>query len=206
MPENKEFSKNRTFYGYILPTNALIVSIIGIFAAFTCVLTFIVPITIPATQGYINLGDIGVMISGLLFGPIIGGIAGGFGSALTDLFIAPIYAIPTLIIKGLEGFIVGFIANPKKHHLKLNYRDFLAVIFGGLVMVFGYLIVEIVLYGFPSALFEFLFNGTIQFGLGVSSALIFAFVARKNIVDGLPQVFDKVFLQFNSPEISLEDT
>jgi len=98
MPENKEFSKNRTFYGYILPTNALIVSIIGIFAAFTCVLTFIVPITIPATQGYINLGDIGVMISGLLFGPIIGGIAGGFGSALADLFIAPIYAIPTLII------------------------------------------------------------------------------------------------------------
>ena len=205
MPENKEFSKNKAFYGYMLPKNSLIVSIIGIFAAFTCVLTFIVPITIPATQGYINLGDIGVMISGLLFGPIIGGIAGGIGSALADLFIAPIYAIPTLIIKGLEGLIVGLIANPKKHYLKLNYRDFLAVIFGGLVMVFGYLLVEIVLYGFPSALFEFFFNGTIQFGLGVSSALIFAFVARKNIVNSLPQVFDKVFLQFSSPDISIED-
>jgi len=206
MPENKEFSKNRAFYGYKLPKNSLIISIIGIFAAFTCVLTFIVPITIPATQGYINLGDIGVMISGLLFGPIIGGIAGGIGSALADLFLAPQYAIPTLIIKGLEGFIVGLIANPKKHYLKLNYRDFLAVIFGGLVMVFGYFIAEIILYGFPSALFELFFNGAIQFGLGVLSALIFAFVARKNIVDNLPQVFDKVYLQFNSPEISLEDT
>ncbi|GAG86716.1 unnamed protein product [marine sediment metagenome] len=97
----------------VMNTNKPEYHIIGIFAAFTCILTFIVPITIPATQGYINLGDIGVMISGLLFGPIIGGIAGGFGSALADLFIAPIYAIPTLIIKGLEGFLVGFIANPK---------------------------------------------------------------------------------------------
>ena len=84
MPENKKFSKNRGFYGYMLPKNSLIISLIGIFAAFTRALTFIVPITIPATQGYINLGDIGVMISGLLFGPIIGGIAGGIGSALAD--------------------------------------------------------------------------------------------------------------------------
>ncbi|MHA1106368.1 MAG: ECF transporter S component [Promethearchaeota archaeon] len=206
MPEDKELSKNKAFYGYMLPKNSLIISIIGIFAAFICALTFIVPITIPATQGYINLGDIGVMISGLLFGPIIGGITGGIGSALADLFIAPIYAVPTLIIKGLEGFFVGLIANPKKHYLKPNYRDFLAVIFGGLVMVFGYFIVEIILYGFPSALFEFFFNGAIQFGLGVLSALIFAFVARKNIIDNLPQVFDKVYLQLNSPEISIEET
>ena len=75
--ENDKTLRKNNFFGYFLPNNPLIISIISIFAALTCVLTFIVPFTIPATQGYINLGDIGVMITGILFGPIIGGISGG---------------------------------------------------------------------------------------------------------------------------------
>ena len=182
------------FRGYFLLNNVIVLSTAAIFAAFTCILTFIVPFTIPTTGGYINLGDIGVMISGLLFGPIIGGIAGGIGSAFTDLFLAPVYAIPTLIIKGLEGFIVGLIADPRLFYKKYNFRDFLAVIIGGLFMVIGYFLAEIILYGFPSALFELFFNGAIQFGLGAVAASIFTIFARKNIVTSLSQVFDKIFI------------
>ena len=182
------------FRGYFLLNNVIVLSTAAIFAAFTCILTFIVPFTIPTTGGYINLGDIGVMISGLLFGPIIGGIAGGIGSAFTDLFLAPVYAIPTLIIKGLEGFIVGLIADPRLFYKKYNFRDFLAVIIGGLFMVIGYFLAEIILYGFPSALFELFFNGAIQFGLGALVSSIFTVFARKNIVTSLSQVFDKIFL------------
>lgn len=186
--------EKRLFNGYFLLNNIIVLSTAALFAAFTCILTFIVPFTIPTTGGYINLGDIGVMISGLLFGPIIGGIAGGIGSAFTDLFLAPVYTIPTLIIKGLEGFIVGLIANPRKFYKKFNFRDVLAVMIGGLFMVFGYFLAEIILYGFPSALFELFFNGAIQFGLGALVASIFTIFARKNIITSLPQVFDKIFL------------
>jgi len=192
--ENKSRLKKNNFFGYFLPNNALVISIISMFAALTCGLTFIVPFTIPATQGYINLGDIGVMITGILFGPIIGGISGGVGSMITDIVLAPSYAFPTLIIKGLEGFIVGLIANPRKNYLKFNYRDIMAVILGGLLMVYGYFLTEIFLYGFPSALFEFFFNVTIQFGLASVITIVFTIFARKNIITNLPQVFDKIFI------------
>lgn len=192
--EGNNSLKSRTFIGYMMPTNPLVISIIGVFGALTCVLTFIVPITIPATQGYINLGDIGVMITGSLFGPLIGGIAGGIGSTITDLFLAPQYALPTLIIKGLEGFIIGLIANPRKNYMKFNYRDVIAVFLGGSIMVSGYFITEILMYGFPSALFEFFLNLGIQFGLAAISTILFIIAFRKNIVINLPQAFDKIFV------------
>lgn len=156
----KEYnSRQKTFRGYFLPSKPLSISLIGIFAALTCVTTMVISIPIPATQGFINIGDAIVMIAGLLLGPIIGGIAGGVGSSLADIFLGyTIYAPATLIIKGLEGFIVGLIANPKNHFFKFNYRDVIAVIAGGLIMVFGYFFYEILIFGIPSALYEFFFE------------------------------------------------
>jgi uncharacterized membrane protein len=177
----------------VSPRLVLILSIIGIFSALICVLTMVISIPIPATQGFINIGDAGVMICGLLFGPIIGGFSGGIGSALADLFLGyVIYAPGTLVIKGLEGFLVGIIASPKKHYKKLNYRDIIGVLIGGLVMVFGYFFYEIIIYGIPAALFEFFLNAIFQLGLGALIALIFTGIARKPIIDNLPQVFDKL--------------
>ncbi len=175
------------------PRIILTLSIIGIFSALICVLTMVISIPIPATQGFINIGDAGVMICGLLFGPIIGGFSGGIGSALADLFLGyVIYAPGTLVIKGLEGFIVGIIANPKKYYRKVNYRDIIAVLIGGLVMVFGYFFYEIIIYGIPAALFEFFLNAIFQLGLGAIIALLFTGIARKPIIDNLPQVFDQL--------------
>jgi uncharacterized membrane protein len=193
--ENEESLKQGYFKGGLSPRIILSLSIIGIFSALICVLTMVISIPIPATSGFINIGDAGVMICGLLFGPIIGGFSGGIGSALADLFLAyPIYAPGTLIIKGLEGFIVGIIANPKKYYNKLNYRDILAVLLGGLIMVFGYFFYEILIYGIPAALVEFFLNAIFQLGLGAMIALIFIGIARKPIIDSLPQVFDKIFM------------
>ncbi|MFX1338441.1 MAG: ECF transporter S component [Promethearchaeota archaeon] len=193
--ENTYRRKIKNFKGYSYPLDSLTISMIGIFGALICVLTMLIAVPIPATQGFINIGDAGVMITGLLFGPIIGGIAGGIGSALADIFLGyTIYAPATLIIKGLEGFIVGLIANPKKNYKKLTYRDILAVVIGGMIMVFGYLIYETLIFGFPVALYEFILNITIQFGVSVIIAIIFAKTVRRNIIDSLPQVFDKIFI------------
>jgi uncharacterized membrane protein len=196
---SKKLLRQPNFLGYLLPFNSLSLSMIAIFGAFTCVVTMVIAFPIPATSGFINIGDAVVMITGLLFGPIIGGIAGGIGSSLADLFLGfPIYAPATLVIKGLEGFFVGLIANPKKNH-KWNYRDFIAVIVGGFIMIFGYFLYEVMIFGLPSALYEFILNGIIQFGLGSVIALIFIFAARKNIKNSLPQVFDKIYI---SPELT----
>ena len=196
---SQKLSRKPNFLGYFLPYNSLSLSMIAIFGAFTCVVTMVIAFPIPATSGFINIGDAVVMITGLMFGPIIGGIAGGIGSSLADLFLGfPQYILATLVIKGLEGFFVGLIANPKKNY-KWNYRDFIAVIVGGFTMVVGYFVYEVILYGVPSAIYEFILNGIIQFGLGSVIALIFIFAARKNIKTSLPQVFDKIYI---SPELT----
>jgi len=52
-----------------------------------------------------------VYITALLFGPIVGGIAGGFGSMLADLILGYAHYSPaTLVIKAFEGLIIGFLA------------------------------------------------------------------------------------------------
>ena len=196
---DQNLSIKPNFLGYLLPYNSLALSMIGIFGAFTCVVTMVIAFPIPATNGFINIGDAVVMITGLMFGPIIGCIAGGVGSSLADLFLGyAIYAPATLVIKGLEGFFVGLIANPKKND-KWNYRDFIGVIVGGFIMIIGYFLYEVMIYGVPSALYEFILNSIIQFGLGSVIALAFIIAARKNIRASLPQVFDKIYL---SPELT----
>lgn len=206
MKEKKVF-KPKSLMGYLLPNNVLCLSIIGIFAALICVLTMVISIPIPATQGFINIGDAGVMFAGLLFGPFIGGIAGGIGSALADIFLGyAIYAPATLIIKGLEGFIIGLISNPKQNNIKFNYRDIIAVVLGGLFMVLGYFIYEIILWGFVSALYEVILNGIIQFGISGLISLLIISVVRKNIIQSFPQVFDKVFLVEGRKEVELYES
>lgn len=64
---------------------------------------------IPATKGYFDVGEIMVYITAMLMGPYVGAFAGGVGSAISDAILAPVYAPGTLVIKGLEGFIVGYL-------------------------------------------------------------------------------------------------
>ncbi|MFX0137517.1 MAG: ECF transporter S component [Candidatus Hodarchaeota archaeon] len=199
--KDKKVFKVKNLMGYLLPNNVLSVSIIGIFSALICILTMVISIPIPATQGFINIGDAGVMFTGLVFGPFIGGISGGVGSALADIFLVyPIYAPATLIIKGLEGFVIGLISNPKQNYIKFNYRDIIAVVVGGLIMVFGYFIYEIILWGFASALYEVILNGIIQFGITGLISLLIILAVRKNIIQSFPQVFDKIFIPIETEE------
>ena len=101
--------------------------------------------------GYFNLGDVMVFVSALTFGPIDGGFSGGLGSAIADIVGFPLFAIPTLIIKGLEGLIAGLLTNKKQ-----VYRDIIAVVIAGVEMVVGYFIVEwlVLQWGLVSALAE----------------------------------------------------
>lgn len=91
--------------------NTLLLSLTALMTALIAVLTVSFQIAVPATQGYFNFGEVGVYITAILFGPIIGGVAGGLGSMIADLATGYVlYAPGTLIIKGFEGFTVGYLS------------------------------------------------------------------------------------------------
>jgi uncharacterized membrane protein len=112
--------------------------------------------TIPATKGYFDFGDIIIFIIALTFGPTIGGLAGGLGSSLSDALSAgsSIYAPFTLVIKGLEGYVAGYLA----------FRGFrgrigIAWVFASAIMVGGYFVAEsLAIVGYPASLVEVPFN------------------------------------------------
>ena len=200
--QSKREVEDRNFLGYLLPNNALSISIIAIFTALNFVATYWIQIPIPATGGYINVGDIAVMFTALLFGPIIGGISGGVGSMISDIF-SPyiIYAPATLIIKGLEGFLIGLISNPRGRFGRISYRDILAVIIGGILIPFGYFIYEAFILGFGIAIALVEMPGNFfQFITAAVFSILFITASRKNIVDGLPQVFDLIFIPIELEE------
>ncbi|MGD1055277.1 MAG: ECF transporter S component [Nitrososphaerales archaeon] len=83
----------------------------AVFTAFVAAATSVFSVYIPATTGYFNVGEIMVYTSALLMGPYVGAFTGGIGSMLSDLSLGyPYYAPGTLLVKGLEGFIVGYLA------------------------------------------------------------------------------------------------
>ena len=141
--------------------------------------TLIIRIPNPATQGYINLGDALLFTIALVFGWRIGGIAGGVGSALADALGGYfIWAPWTLVIKGIEGILVGMIAawgvregnGPRQGSGPRRIAAFIAVIAGGAWMVSGYYLAGSVLFGGVAALTEIPGNLT-QAGVAVVVAL-----------------------------------
>jgi len=85
----------------------------AIFTAFVAATTMVFTLAIPATpSGYFNLGEVMVYICALLMGPYVGAFAGGVGSCISDVALgAATYAPGTLVIKGAEGFIVGYLSS-----------------------------------------------------------------------------------------------
>ena len=130
---------------------ALEISTIAIFTALVAVATLVVRIPVPATGGYINVGDAIIFVAALSMGWLVGGIAGGVGSAIADMIGFPVFAPFTLVIKGLEGLIAGQIANGQSYK-----RDILAWGTGSTIMVAGYFVVEayIMKIGAPAAFVE----------------------------------------------------
>jgi len=99
----------------------------GVFAALVCIATMIFRIYIPATSGYFNIGETIIYITALLFGPFVGAFAGGLGSGIADMIGYPVFAPGTLVIKGFEGAIVGFL-NKMFPKIKFNWRIFTTVL------------------------------------------------------------------------------
>ena len=109
------------------------IAIVTVMAAVVCTLTLVVRIPIPATGGYIHLGDVAANFAALAFGPWIGALIAGGGMAIADLIGYPIFAPGTLVVHGLQAIVVGLLGRSRKPRLM-----FVAAIAGGVVVVVGY--------------------------------------------------------------------
>jgi len=118
-----------------------------VFAALVFVVTSQIPlIPIPATGGYFNFGETTIYVAAVLFGPFVGAFAGGVGAGLSDIYLGYVHFAPgTLVIKGLEGVIVGFLNIKLKLVPNPTVRAIISVITGGTAMVIGYFLYETLL-------------------------------------------------------------
>ncbi len=83
----------------------------AVFTVLVFAATAVLAVYQPFTGGYINLGESMIYLAALISGPVVAGLAGGVGAALADLALGySIFAPGTLVIKFLEGVVVGTLA------------------------------------------------------------------------------------------------
>ncbi|MCL4435089.1 MAG: ECF transporter S component [Thaumarchaeota archaeon] len=135
----------------------------GVFTAFVAVATMVVSANVAATGGYFNIGETMVYTAALLMGPVVGAFAGGIGSMISDVALGyAVFAPGTLVIKGAEGFIVGYLAQYRFNSPSKTRVTVLAVISGMILAL-------VIWWGGTS-----FFTGDIDFTLGIApSTLIF---------------------------------
>ncbi|RKD32584.1 ECF transporter S component [Thermohalobacter berrensis] len=112
----------------------------GLMMALVFVATAIVPqVPIPFTKGYIHTGDSMIFVAAIMLGWRYGAVVAGLGSALADLFLGfSHWAIPTLIIKGIMGGIVGFVANDLKNPKHNKIKNILTYLLGVVWIVLAF--------------------------------------------------------------------
>ena len=125
----------------------------ALFAALSCVATMSIRIPTPGTGGYIHPGDAIVILSGVILGPVWGFLAGGIGSALSDLIGGYFVYVPiTFMIKGLVALAAGLLYQKVGKTQKSRYA---AVVLGGVADIIlvagGYFVCDYFIYGAGAA-------------------------------------------------------
>lgn len=121
----------------------------SVFAALACVATMIIQIPTPM-NGYINIGDCIVILSGWLLGPVYGFCAAAIGSAFADIFAGyAYYAVGTFVIKGAMAMVCGIVYNKMQDASTKKQRVFLVLsaVLAEVIMVVGYFLYASLIFG-----------------------------------------------------------
>ncbi len=140
------------------------ITLTALMAALIVVLTTVPRIPIPATSGYVHLGDAGIAFAAYAFGPWVAMLAGGLGTALADLMGYPQWAIFSLIVHGAQGWAMGQIVRKTVNAGTIA----LSVIAGTAIVAAGYFAAGSILNGPVVAMTEILPN-TLQ---GLSGGIV----------------------------------
>lgn len=151
-------------------------TMVAVMTALTFVVTWLVKVPIPATNGgYLNFGDVVIYMGAFLLGGPSAALFAGVGSMLADFAVGAgaVYALPTLVIKAVMGLLAGYITT--KQTLP---RYILACVAAGAVMVAGYGAYEWAVFGGALALASLPFN-LVQWGGSVLMASVLWGVVRR---------------------------
>ncbi len=158
----------------------------ALFTALTCIATMLIQIQMPATQGYVNIGDCFVLLGAWVLGPIYGAFAGGVGSALADALAGYMHYVPgTFVIKALMAVIAALLlrALGKKN-------AYLGQLVGGIAaelwMVLGYFIYAWLILGKGLAAATSIPGNLLQGAIGIVAAIALVVALRES------KTFDKV--------------
>lgn len=149
----------------------------ALFAALCCVLTMVVQIPVPATGGYVNLGDCAVLLAGWMLGPLYGGAAAGVGSMLADLFSGYAYFAPgTFAVKLLMAVAAALIF--RAVHGRRDGGAFVPRAVSALaaetIMVLGYFAYEGLILGYGMGAVGAIPGNLIQGGFGLVASVLLA--------------------------------
>ena len=136
---NKGVKIMQTSYGIVkLKENKKVVwiTIAGLFMAINIGLS---SFGIPVPGGHLYLCDAIICTAALLLDPFAALLVGGIGSFLGDMIFYPAPMFVSLIVHGLQAFVISYIvhtkAADKDEFLK---KSLIALIIGSIIMVIGY--------------------------------------------------------------------
>ena len=170
---SKPVSSKRTF--------DLILTAMAISLVFVATLLLNIRLPIAANGGLVHLGTAMLFIIAMLFGPKKGAIAGAVGMGLFDLFSGwTLWAPISIVARGLQGFIVGYIAWYAGRMGGSKTFNIIAAVASIPVMVAVYYVGEAIIFGsfiIPAASIP---GNLVQNGIGLLVAIP-AVIALKKV-------------------------
>lgn len=131
------------------------ITITAMMTALIFAVTFFIRIPLLSTGGYLNLGDVIIIVAALLLNNYYSLFAGGVGSALADILSGySIYAPMTFIIKALVAFFILIMQKNGESRRKFIVGAFLAES----AMVILYFFFEFFVFNSKIAIFNVPFN------------------------------------------------
>lgn len=125
---------NKTLYKMIF--TALMAAIV-----FVTTMFFKIPIPTPVGQTMVKVGNVFCLLSGMLLGPVYGGLASGIGSALYDLS-DPVYAASapfTFLFFFAMGCVCGLIAHNRSTKVSGTRRNLIGAAAGSVTYIILYI-------------------------------------------------------------------
>lgn len=127
----------------------------ALFAALIFVATMTFKLPLRPGGGYVHIGDAFIFLAACMLPMPYAMAASAVGAALSDAVVAPIYILPTLLIKPL--LVLPFTAKSER---MITAHNVLAVVAASVIGLAGYFLADIFFVGVKAAAFNALFGAT----------------------------------------------
>jgi uncharacterized membrane protein len=159
----------------------------GLFIALVYVATRFINIPGATAGGLFHLGNVMAFSIAIVFGKKAGAVSAAFGMALFDLTSSYFVWAPfTFIIRFAMGYVIGYMASiAGDSKIKTLISSFLGIVIASVIMIAGYYIAEVILFGNLYAPLESVGPNFMQcvvgtvIGLPLAVSLKLGFKARK---------------------------